>query len=182
MATLSLGVPVGQWSQSLEQAARNLITHYNVTVIVASGNSEEDSCYIAPGEISGLSAKGHSNQGIRGASSSRTCVLILCYSAWTGYLQRVAELLQALLERHCLVGRFRQVLQLLRGWAAHIAVWPSLSCSDCLVRPSRAAKQSPDGSFVCTMEFSLIAAKVAPWYHAVRVPFSACHPLKMLHA
>ena len=38
-----------QWSQSLEQAARNLITQYNVTVIVASGNSEEDSCYIAPG-------------------------------------------------------------------------------------------------------------------------------------
>ena len=40
-----------QWSQSLEQAARNLITKYNVTVIVASGNSEEDSCYIAPGII-----------------------------------------------------------------------------------------------------------------------------------
>ena len=38
-----------QWSQSLEQAARNLITKYNVTVIVASGNSEEDSCYISPG-------------------------------------------------------------------------------------------------------------------------------------
>lgn len=38
-----------QWSQSLEQAARSLITTYNVTVIVASGNSEEDSCYIAPG-------------------------------------------------------------------------------------------------------------------------------------
>ena len=38
-----------QWSQSLEQAARSLITKYNVTVIVASGNSEEDSCYIAPG-------------------------------------------------------------------------------------------------------------------------------------
>lgn len=38
-----------QWSQSLEQAARNLITKYNITVIVASGNSEEDSCYIAPG-------------------------------------------------------------------------------------------------------------------------------------
>ena len=37
-----------QWSQSLEQAARSLITKYNVTVIVASGNSEEDSCYIAP--------------------------------------------------------------------------------------------------------------------------------------
>ncbi|CAL5228884.1 g12099 [Coccomyxa viridis] len=49
VATLSLGVPVGQWSQSLEQAARNLITKYNVTVIVASGNSEEDSCYISPG-------------------------------------------------------------------------------------------------------------------------------------
>ena len=40
-----------QWSQSLEQAARNLITKYNVTVIVASGNSEEDSCYIAPGTL-----------------------------------------------------------------------------------------------------------------------------------
>ena len=38
-----------QWSQSLEQAARSLITKFNVTVIVASGNSEEDSCYIAPG-------------------------------------------------------------------------------------------------------------------------------------
>ena len=40
-----------QWSQSLEQAARNLIAKYNVTVIVASGNSEEDSCYIAPGML-----------------------------------------------------------------------------------------------------------------------------------
>ncbi len=40
-----------QWSQPLEQAARNLITKYNVTVIVASGNSEEDSCYIAPGML-----------------------------------------------------------------------------------------------------------------------------------
>ena len=91
MATLSLGVPVGQWSQSLEQAARGLITHYNVTVIVASGNSEEDSCYIAPGKGSGLSATGQSNQGIRGARTSRTCMLILCYSAWATYLQRMAK-------------------------------------------------------------------------------------------
>ena len=45
---------IGQWSQSLEQAARNLITKYNVTVIVASGNSEEDSCYIAPGSCHAL--------------------------------------------------------------------------------------------------------------------------------
>ncbi len=48
-AAVIFSVLMWQWSQSLEQAARNLITKYNVTVIVASGNSEEDSCYIAPG-------------------------------------------------------------------------------------------------------------------------------------
>jgi len=40
----------GSAARSLEEAARNLITQYNITVIVASGNSQEDSCYIAPGQ------------------------------------------------------------------------------------------------------------------------------------
>lgn len=49
VAQLSLGVPVGQWSRSLEEAARSLIRQFNITVVVASGNSDVDSCYIAPG-------------------------------------------------------------------------------------------------------------------------------------
>lgn len=49
VATLSLGVPVGEWSRSLEEAARSLIRQYNISVVVASGNSDVDSCYIAPG-------------------------------------------------------------------------------------------------------------------------------------
>jgi hypothetical protein len=56
VATLSLGVPVGQWSRSLEEAARSLIRQFNITVIVASGNSDVDACYIAPGASSPLSA------------------------------------------------------------------------------------------------------------------------------
>jgi len=52
VATLSLGVPVGEWSRSLEEAARSLIRQFNISVVVASGNSDVDSCYIAPGEHS----------------------------------------------------------------------------------------------------------------------------------
>ncbi|EIE20313.1 subtilisin-like protein [Coccomyxa subellipsoidea C-169] len=51
VATLSLGVPVGEWSRSLEEAARSLIRQYNISVVVASGNSDVDSCYIAPADV-----------------------------------------------------------------------------------------------------------------------------------
>ncbi|KAK9904031.1 hypothetical protein WJX75_002945 [Coccomyxa subellipsoidea] len=51
VATLSLGVPVGEWSRSLEEAARSLIRQYNISVVVASGNSDVDSCYVAPADV-----------------------------------------------------------------------------------------------------------------------------------
>ena len=36
--------------RSLEEAARNLMTNHSISVVVASGNSQEDSCLIAPGK------------------------------------------------------------------------------------------------------------------------------------
>ena len=36
--------------RSLEEAARNLMTNHSISVVVASGNSQEDSCMIAPGK------------------------------------------------------------------------------------------------------------------------------------
>ncbi|BDA45556.1 probable aqualysin-1 at C-terminar half [Coccomyxa sp. Obi] len=51
VATLSLGVPVGEWSRSLEESARGLIRQFNISVVVASGNSDVDSCYIAPADV-----------------------------------------------------------------------------------------------------------------------------------
>ena len=35
--------------RGLEEAARNLMTNHSISVVVASGNSQEDSCMIAPG-------------------------------------------------------------------------------------------------------------------------------------
>ena len=35
--------------RSLEEAARNLMTNHSISVVVASGNSQENSCMIAPG-------------------------------------------------------------------------------------------------------------------------------------
>ncbi len=41
---------VGSWSRVLEDAVRSLINDHGVTVVVASGNSGVDACYVAPGE------------------------------------------------------------------------------------------------------------------------------------
>ena len=51
VATLSLGIPAGGWSQALEEAVEVLIRDFNVLVIVASGNSKVDSCTIAPANV-----------------------------------------------------------------------------------------------------------------------------------
>lgn len=50
MVTLSLGIQVGSWSRVLEDAVRSLTNTHGVTVVVASGNSGVDACYVAPGE------------------------------------------------------------------------------------------------------------------------------------
>ena len=51
IVTMSLGIGVGSWSRALEESVRNLILDYGITVIVASGNSGVDSCYVAPGNV-----------------------------------------------------------------------------------------------------------------------------------
>ena len=51
IVTMSLGIGVGSWSRALEEAVKNLIVEYGITVIVASGNSGVDSCYVAPGNV-----------------------------------------------------------------------------------------------------------------------------------
>lgn len=49
VVTLSLGIQVGSWSRVLEDAVRSLINDHGVNVMVASGNSGVDACYVAPG-------------------------------------------------------------------------------------------------------------------------------------
>ena len=56
MVTLSLGIQVGSWSRVLEEAVRSLINDHGVTVVVASGNSGVDACYVAPGEAGRVQA------------------------------------------------------------------------------------------------------------------------------
>jgi subtilisin family serine protease len=51
VATLSLGIQVGSWSRVLEDAVRSLVNNHGVTVIVASGNSAVDACYVAPANV-----------------------------------------------------------------------------------------------------------------------------------
>jgi subtilisin family serine protease len=51
IVTMSLGISVGSWSRALEEAVKNLVNEYGITVIVASGNSGVDSCYVAPGNV-----------------------------------------------------------------------------------------------------------------------------------
>ncbi|CAK0785055.1 hypothetical protein CVIRNUC_008260 [Coccomyxa viridis] len=53
VATMSLGVPVGQWSRALDSAVTSLIDQAKVTVVVAAGNTKADSCTIAPGNVNG---------------------------------------------------------------------------------------------------------------------------------
>ena len=52
IAQLCLGLPQSNWSAALNSAVSSLIDNYNVTVIVADGNSDTDSCTISPGEPS----------------------------------------------------------------------------------------------------------------------------------
>ena len=51
VATLSLGIQVGSWSRVLEDAVRSLVTNHGITVVVASGNSAVDACYVAPANV-----------------------------------------------------------------------------------------------------------------------------------
>ena len=51
VVTLSLGVALGQWSRSLEDSVRSLVNDLGVLVVVASGNSAVDSCFVAPGNV-----------------------------------------------------------------------------------------------------------------------------------
>ena len=51
VVTLSLGVSLGQWSRSLEDSVRSLVREQGVMVVVASGNSAVDSCFVAPGNV-----------------------------------------------------------------------------------------------------------------------------------
>ncbi|BDA51131.1 probable extracellular serine proteinase at C-terminar half [Coccomyxa sp. Obi] len=53
IATLSLGVPEGQWSEVLSDSVSHLIQDHAVTVIVAAGNSAVDSCLMSPGNVNG---------------------------------------------------------------------------------------------------------------------------------
>eukprot|EP00879_Flechtneria_rotunda_P001995 GHRR01002171.1.p1 GENE.GHRR01002171.1~~GHRR01002171.1.p1 ORF type:complete len:748 (+),score=234.78 GHRR01002171.1:134-2377(+) len=51
VASLSLGVPSGQWSKAMEAAVQHLVLNVGIPVVVASGNSAEDSCQIAPARV-----------------------------------------------------------------------------------------------------------------------------------
>ena len=50
IVTLSLGIALGQWSRSLEEAVRAVVRQGH-SVVVASGNSAVDSCFVAPGNV-----------------------------------------------------------------------------------------------------------------------------------
>jgi subtilisin family serine protease len=51
VVALSLGVSIGRWSQSLEDSVKTLINKHGIPVVVASGNSGVDSCYVAPANV-----------------------------------------------------------------------------------------------------------------------------------
>ena len=48
---MSLGVAKGDWSQVIEATTRSLVLNSNITVIVASGNTRTNSCYIVPADV-----------------------------------------------------------------------------------------------------------------------------------
>lgn len=52
VASLSLGVPSGQWSRSLETAVQHVIDA-GIPVVVAAGNSAVDACKVAPARGTG---------------------------------------------------------------------------------------------------------------------------------
>jgi subtilisin family serine protease len=51
VVTLSLGVPAGEWSATLERAVRSVVVERGITVVVASGNSDVDACTISPARV-----------------------------------------------------------------------------------------------------------------------------------
>eukprot|EP00873_Tetraselmis_striata_P003941 jgi/Tetstr1/424205/TSEL_014811.t1 len=51
VVTLSLGVPVGVWSRSLEEAIDRVLHEHNISVIVASGNGRTNSCNVSPAAV-----------------------------------------------------------------------------------------------------------------------------------
>jgi len=50
VASLSLGVPAGQWSRALEEAVKGLVAS-GVPVVVAAGNDAQDSCQVRRGSV-----------------------------------------------------------------------------------------------------------------------------------
>jgi subtilisin family serine protease len=50
VASLSLGVPAGQWSRALEDAVKGLVAS-GVPVVVAAGNDAQDSCQVRGGSV-----------------------------------------------------------------------------------------------------------------------------------
>lgn len=48
---MSLGVSIGRWSRSLEDSVKTLINTHGISVVVASGNSGVDSCFVAPANV-----------------------------------------------------------------------------------------------------------------------------------
>jgi hypothetical protein len=51
VVTLSLGVAAGTWSRAMEAAVRSTINDHGISLIIAAGNSAEDSCGISPGNV-----------------------------------------------------------------------------------------------------------------------------------
>ncbi|GAX79338.1 hypothetical protein CEUSTIGMA_g6779.t1 [Chlamydomonas eustigma] len=48
---MSLGVPEGSWSSTLESAVSSIIKDHGVTVVVAAGNSKSDACSVVPANV-----------------------------------------------------------------------------------------------------------------------------------
>ena len=52
VATLSLGIPRGDWSRALEDSVRSLVRDAGVFTTVAAGNSQGDACTVVPACVS----------------------------------------------------------------------------------------------------------------------------------
>ncbi|GMH35172.1 hypothetical protein BSKO_03040 [Bryopsis sp. KO-2023] len=51
VVAMSLGVSIGRWSRTLEDSVKSLINTHGIPVVVASGNSGVDSCFVAPANV-----------------------------------------------------------------------------------------------------------------------------------
>eukprot|EP00887_Chlorella_sp_A99_P005360 scaffold1.g5360.t1 len=65
IVTLSLGIQVGGWSRVLEDTVRSLVNDHGITVVVASGNSAVDACYVAPANVPEVISVAASNLGTK---------------------------------------------------------------------------------------------------------------------